>query len=139
MKKLLTLLLLSLSFSCFAVVENCHRTAEIMGGIVNHHWLKTDTKIAGMGSGVVEGLIGDRFEAPYATLVYIIDHSLQEAKSCKEIKDIDEDCVNAELDIGKPLGRFNLFNNCQSFVTRVLKKCSTKANDPYENRELYSN
>lgn len=139
MKYVLAFIILGLSINSFAAVEDCYRKAQIMGGVVNHHWIKTDTKIAGMGSGAVEGQIGDRFETPYTTHVFVIDHSDQVAKACKEIKDIDEDCVNAELDLGKPLGRFNLVNNCQTFVSQVLKKCSTKEVNHYGNGDLYGN
>jgi hypothetical protein len=126
MKLYALILLIILSNNSFGAVENCHRKAKILNGLVNHHWLKTDTKTAGMGSGQSSTLIGDRIEAPYATLVYVVDHSEYIAKSCVEVKDIDEDCVNEELDLGKPLGSFSLLNNCQSFVEIVLKKCSTK-------------
>ncbi len=140
MKYALAFIILGFSISSFAMVEDCYRKAQIMGGIVNHHWIKTDTKIAGMGSGISEGQIGDRFEAPYTTHVFVIDHSDQVAKICKEIKDVDEDCVNAELDVGKALGRFSLINNCQTYVSSVLRKCSTNKNvNHYGNGDLYAN
>lgn len=119
-------MLLCFSGVSFAKVENCQRRAQILKGIVQHHWIKTDTKSAGMGSGLSDEQIGDTFEAPYTTHVFVIDHSNQSAEKCEEIKEIDEDCVNAELDVGKSLGRFSLVNNCQFFVFDVLKKCSTK-------------
>ncbi len=126
MKYIFTLIILSYSFTSFSKVEDCHRRAQILHGLVEHHWIKTDTKIAGMGSGqITDKQIGDKFEAPYATLVFIIDHSNQVAETCKEILNIDEDCVNAELDFGKPLGHFSLINNCQSFVSNVFRRCST--------------
>jgi hypothetical protein len=40
------------------------------------------------------------------------------------LPDIDEDCVNRELAIGRSLGRFGFFNNCQTLVFSVTKKCS---------------
>lgn len=131
--------LLMVIYTCntHAVVFDCSRKAQIMGGAVNHHWLKTDTKNAGMGSGN-DGLIGDHFEAPYATHVFVIDHSNQTAEKCKEIKDIDEDCVNEQLDIGKPLGRFNLINNCQTFVSGILKECKTNKPDKYNSYGDYN-
>lgn len=138
MKYILTFIILGFSINSFAVVQNCYRKAQIMGGVVNHHWIKTDTKTAGMGSGNSQEQIGDRFEAPYTTHVFVIDHSDQEALNCKEIKDVDEDCVNAQLDIGKPLGRFNLINNCQTYVSSVLKRCSTKELNHYGNGDLYA-
>ncbi len=131
MKRFLAFLILIFSINGFSKVEDCYRTAKIMGGLVNHHWIKTDTKIAGMGSQEIQSAIGDRFEAPYATLVFVVDHSDQIAKSCKEVTEVDEDCVNAKLDIGKPLGRFNLINNCQMFVSEILRKCSTRETNQY--------
>ena len=127
MKKLLALTSLLYSLNAFAEVYDCYRKAQILDGVVKHHWLKTDTKIAGMGSLEMENRpIGDTFEAPYTTKVYIVDHSNQEPRRCKIVKHVDEDCVNSKLDIGKYLGRFSLVNNCQTFVASVLRKCSTK-------------
>ncbi len=125
MKYFVTLLILIFSNTSYSKVEECYRKAQIIKGLVTHHWLKTDTKIAGMGSGeTANEQIGDKFEAPYSTHVFIVDHSDQIAESCKEITYADEDCVNAELDLGKPLGHFSLGNNCQTFVSKVLRKCS---------------
>lgn len=43
------------------------------------------------------------------------------------MRDVDEDCVNRELDIGKDLGIFFPgFNDCKGFVAGVLSRCSTK-------------
>ena len=123
MKTVIVLVTILSSLSSFSAVEDCSRKAQIMGGVVNHHWLKTDTKVAGMGSGY-DGPIGDRFEAPYKTHVFVIDHSNQVAEKCREIAGVDEDCVNEKLDIGQYLGRFNLINNCQAFVSKILRECS---------------
>jgi hypothetical protein len=48
---------------------------------------------------------------------------------------VDEDCVNAELDLGKPLGHFSLINNCQTFVSRVIKRCLISKLKPKEIKE----
>jgi hypothetical protein len=134
MKFILLTLILFYSANGFSKVEICHRHAEILKGLVDHYWIKTDTKEAGMGSELLATLqIGDKFEAPYTTKVFIVDHSNQTAIACKENLEVDEDCVNEQLDLGKPLGHFSLINNCQSFVARVIKKCSP--HDP--NEELY--
>lgn len=137
---------LSFSFSSFAKVEACFRPAALLNGLVDHYWLKTDTKTAGMGSKTLTDFangaqIGDQFEAPFITKVFIVDHSNQHASFCIEKKDIDEDCVNEELDIGKPLGRFGLLNNCQTFVRGILHKCLTpearEKQRQAENEDLY--
>lgn len=126
MRLALLTLTLALSTNAYSSVELCHRKAEIARGLVDHYWLKTDTKEAGMGSEVLNegGQIGDQFEAPYSTKVYIVDHSGQTPLSCKVLTEVDEDCVNEKLDIGKYLGRFTLINNCQTFTRRIIEKCS---------------
>lgn len=42
---------------------------------------------------------------------------------------INEACVNKQLQIGKPLGRFGPTNNCQTFVQETLDQCSTIPED----------
>lgn len=123
--KLLFILSLSLiQLTAFAKVEICHRKAQIAFGLVDHYWLKTDAKNAGMGSGKAVGQIGDQFEGP-GTKVYVIDHSGQIAESCEESTNHIEECLNAELEEGKSLGRFSPINNCQTYVKSVLKRCET--------------
>ena len=43
----------------------------------------------------------------------------------KFVPDVDEECVNELIHPGRNLGVFSPTNNCQSFVHRVLNKCST--------------
>lgn len=126
MKFLILFILVVFSTNSYSKVEICHRRAQIFLGLVSHYWIKTDTKIAGMGSENLTGdeQVGDKFESPLALKVYIIDHSNQTPLSCKEKLDIDEDCVNAELDLGKPLGYFSPTNNCQVFTRKIIKKCA---------------
>jgi RHS repeat-associated protein len=109
-------------------VQRCCRKAEILGGLVSHCWIKTDTVTAGMASNPqCRAGVGDNFEPPYTTKVYVSDHSCEKPGSCEDVDDVDEDCVNKELTVGKALGRFDLANNnCQTFVHEVLKKCSKK-------------
>lgn len=113
-----------MQLSAFAKVEICYRKAQIVSGLVNHFWLKTDTRNAGMGSGLVQGNIGDQYEGPF-TKVFVIDHSDQIAEVCTESNNYDEQCLDEELEIGRSLGRFSPFNNCQTFTKKVLKKCET--------------
>jgi hypothetical protein len=123
MKYLVLCLLITLPV--FAKIEVCQRPAKIAFGLVDHYWLKTDTITAGMGSGrAYKKYIGDEMETAF-TAVYIVDHSDQPAKKCTEKTNHDEQCVNNELQIGKPLGRFTPINHCLSFVRKVLKKCET--------------
>jgi hypothetical protein len=114
------------SLNAFATVELCYRPAEIAFGLGNHHWLKTDTKSAGMGSNDPNVLnIGDQFEAPFITKVYVRDHSDQVEVACIEQEHIIESCVDEKLEIGKYLGRFTPINHCQTFVKSVLRACET--------------
>lgn len=125
MKFFLILILCFFQLAASAKVEICHRKAQIAFGLVNHFWLKTDTKNAGMGSGKSHGQIGDQFEGP-GTKVYVIDHSNQIAEVCEETTNHVEECINEELEDGKFLGRFSPLNNCQTYVKSVLRKCETK-------------
>lgn len=112
-------------------IQQCCRKAEIAGGIGDHCWLKTDTITAGMASSPqCRAGVGDNYEPPYLTKVYISDHRCEQGE-CVDIPwDVDEECVNRELKIGKQLGRFDLvMNNCQTFANTVLNKC-TKVKPP---------
>jgi len=109
-------------------VEICCRKAEILGGIVSHCWIKTDTVIAGMASSPqCRKNVGDAYEFPWITETYISDHSCETAQWCREVPvhwNLDEGCVNRLLKIGEPLGGFDPFvNNCQQFTKRVFERC----------------
>jgi RHS repeat-associated protein len=94
---------------------------------VDHQWIKTDAVEAGMGGtrGNVPGnQSGDK---PYDP-VQVTDHSgrsKQKGSSCKKVENVDEQKVNDQLKIGKPLGRWSPTNQCQSFVREVLNNAST--------------
>lgn len=121
-------LFILISLPTFAKIEVCQRPAKIAFGLVNHYWLKTDTITAGMGSArAYNAYIGDQMEAPF-TSVYVVDHSDQPAKKCKDksTANYDEECINHELQVGKPLGKFTPINHCLAFVRRTLRKCETQ-------------
>jgi hypothetical protein len=121
----LFLIILLISVQAFGKIEVCQRPAKIAFGLVEHYWLRTDTIVAGMGSArAYKKYIGDEMEAAFIK-VFIVDHRDQPSKKCKEYTNHDEQCVNNELIIGKPLGRFTPMNQCLSFVKNVLKKCET--------------
>lgn len=106
------------------VVKRCCRSAQILGGIVNHCWLTTDTKSAGMASSpACRADVGNNYESLYMTNVYISDHSCEKPDICSTIPYADEDCVNNKLQIGKSLGQFSVTNNCQKFVNTVISAC----------------
>jgi hypothetical protein len=85
-----------------------------------HCWLKTDTKQAGMGPA-------DNGPLPSSpccgTKTAIVDESKETGATCYDIPKADEDCVNNELAIGKPLGDWGANNNCNTFAGQVIKKC----------------
>jgi RHS repeat-associated protein len=95
---------------------------------LDHQWLKTDTVEAGMGGtrGNVPGNeSGDRPGDP----VQVTDHrgrSKEKGATCEEVKGVDENKVNAQLQIGRPLGRWGPTNQCQSFVQDVLDNSRTQ-------------
>ena len=104
-----------------AVYIKC-RPANIAKGIVKHCWVVTDSKSAGMGTtpGVFPGQQYDG----YGVKVQITDHSKDTATESTEMNNVDEQCVDESLQIGKPLGRFlPPFNHCQSFAYGVVNSC----------------
>jgi len=61
------------------------------------------------------------------TRVQVIDHSGESeapTSSCQVVPNLDEDCVNKALASGRDLGRWTVGNQCQSFVSEVIKECS---------------
>ena len=65
----------------------------------------------------------ENFDLPYSS-VYVSEHACEKPESCDVISDVDEDYVNRELEIGKTLGVFAPWNNCQTYNREVFKKCS---------------
>jgi RHS repeat-associated protein len=107
-----------------AVYYKC-RAAEIALGLVEHCWLETDTKSGGMG-GNPDISPGQEYEY-LGSKVQINDHSKDKATRSTLMINTDEQCVNKELEIGKPLGTFfPPFNDCQSFARGVMSRCRIK-------------
>ncbi len=105
-------------------VRICCRPAQYAGGLVDHCWITTNTTSAGMGADP-NILPGGRSDAP-GTSVQIIDHTDDKPVRCTPQKNVDEQCVNNKLTIGKSLGNFLLpFNNCQSFAYGTVNSCRT--------------
>jgi len=89
-----------------------------------HNWIKTSAKEAGMG-GTCDVPGQGCADKPYSS-VTITDHTGQSKASgsvCTKMKNVDEACVNKTLEIGKSIGTWNLFNQCQSFAWSVVTKC----------------
>jgi uncharacterized protein RhaS with RHS repeats len=94
---------------------------------IDHHWIKTDTVEAGMGGtrGNVPG--NDSGDMP-GDRVQVTDHtgrSKEAGATCKKVDNVDENKVNEQLKIGRPLGRWGPSNQCQSFAAEVLRNAST--------------
>ena len=117
------------------VVELRCRPADIAAGIVNHCWLKTDTIEAGMNEQVSCTRAGnDASGFPFVKVV-VSDHTCDKATIVTPLPEVNEACVNNELQLGRPLGRFipvPHVNTCQSFTRSVIDKCSpSEINRPY--------
>lgn len=112
-------------------VERCSRLADPPLGLVgiDHDWLKTESIEAGMGpaDGGVPGVESGRSSEnlPYSATT-VNDHSGESSKEgarCEPVPNVDANCVNKELELGKELGRWSPSNNCNTFVNDVLEKC----------------
>lgn len=61
----------------------------------------------------------------------VTDHSKDTPTQCTVQNNVDEQCVNAKLQIGAPLGRFlPPLNQCQSFAYGTVNSCRTGAQLP---------
>ena len=109
-------------------VFKCCRDTQINKAIDNtlhlfglkHCFLKTDSKEAGMGPLGA----GPLPSFPILTPTEITNHTGQSLISnCKKMKCVDETCVNQELQIGKHIGEWSPWNNCNTFVDEILEKC----------------
>ncbi len=91
-----------------------------------HCWIKTDTMEAGMGDA--ENPNGPLPAQPFFRKTKVTDHTGL-AKSdpstvCTEIKNVDETCVNREIQIGTSTGRWlGGLNNCNTFTDEVFVHC----------------
>jgi RHS repeat-associated protein len=111
-------------------VQLCCREIEVKGTKgkiahalgLKHCFIKTDTKEAGMGDFYERKELPSN---PYGIPTKITDHTGQSLKSdCHTIKDVDEDCVNRELQIGKYTGEWGWSNNCNTLAKAILNKCT---------------
>jgi len=100
------------------------RPAQIADGVIDHCWVETDTKSGGMGADP-NIPPGQEYEG-YGMPVQVTDHSKDQATKSTEINNVDEQCVNSKIQIGKPIGRFlPPFNQCQSFAYGTVNSCRT--------------
>lgn len=97
---------------------------------VDHQWIKTSTKEAGMGG--VEGNEPGNESGDYpGDPVEVTDHtgrSVQDGVTCEDAPpNINENLVNDQLEIGRGLGRWWPTNHCQSFVDQVIENATIDA------------
>lgn len=78
------------------------------------------------------GVPGNQIDSPFFTQTAVNDHtgqSLKQGAVCIEIKNVDESKVNKALTIGKKLGTWKPWNQCQSFASGVLADAKEKDGD----------
>ncbi|MCW5286300.1 hypothetical protein D8B29_19375 [Verminephrobacter eiseniae] len=114
-------------------VELRCRPAEIVAGLVNHCWLKTDTIEAGMNKRITCSRAGNELVNLDSIWVVVSNHQCDIPTVITPVPFVDEDCVNRELQIGKPLGMFlPPFKSCQTFAQDVIQKCAPSSiSQPY--------
>ncbi len=112
-------------------VQKCCRTTQVNVWVdflsrltgLKHCFIKTDTVTAGMGPANN----GPLPACPIFTKTAVTDQSADAVSpgECKDVPNVDEQCVNNALKIGTPTGRWTPTNQCNSFASGVLDKCST--------------
>jgi len=103
-------------------VEFCKRPVNqrLLGNVIDHHWLKTDTIEAGLKKEAEGGIFsGSSWE----------DHTGQSelpSAECWPVPKVDEECVNELIRPGTDIGTyFPGANDCQTNVREVLDYCRT--------------
>jgi RHS repeat-associated protein len=121
-------------------VEQCSRPADLTSLGINwnvfglsHRWLRTSQVEAGAGpaGGGVPGRGAS--DSPYVTQMTMNNHAgqgNQPGSTCTPLPNVDVGKVNAQLEIGKPLGRFNLLNNCWTTTNQVIRNASPPESRP---------
>jgi len=104
-------------------VELCSAPVDVwwVPDFIEHAWLKTSSKEAGMGLVGCGSLVGSPIGKQTAICPPGRSGNCKEVSSC-----VDATCVNNELITGKPLGPWGPLNNCWSFVGEVINKCAKK-------------
>jgi hypothetical protein len=116
----------SKGFFLFFILRGNVRVSVILFFLFNKLLNDSDpevyTKSVGMGANP-NARPGDEYEG-YGMPVKATNHSKDTPTYCMQQKNVDEQCVNDKLEIGKPLGCFiPPFNDCQRFVYSTVNKC----------------
>jgi RHS repeat-associated protein len=93
---------------------------------LQHCWLSTGTVAAGMGPADNGPLPNNPLGIPVA----ITDQSGQGGGNATLLPNVDPACVNAALQIGKPLGTWGPTNNCNTFAQSVISSCQIPGTKP---------
>lgn len=83
---------------------------------------KTGTKSAGLGPADGDMAGG----MPYITDTAIVNHEDRKGVCPKLPSDLDEACVNKELQINKAMGKWTSVNNCWTLVNNIVAKCRNR-------------
>ncbi|WP_367347172.1 RHS repeat-associated core domain-containing protein [Stenotrophomonas bentonitica] len=90
---------------------------------VDHQWIKTSSREAGMGTAKAGGDAGNQKGDRYGDPVIVLSHpsrSLRDGASCKKVEGVDEALVDEQLTLGRELGNWTYDNQCRTFTTQVL-------------------
>lgn len=63
---------------------------------------------------------------PIGVETAVVNHSGQSKEAgthCVVVPNVDEECVNKLIEIGRPTGRWSPINQCNSFADDVLTRC----------------
>jgi RHS repeat-associated protein len=127
----------------------CHRPLNLVGifsflnnhpDLATHTWIKTESKEAGLGNanGTVPGQNAPA-DLPFVPTT-VNDHTGESKApnaSCTALPNEDEDCVNEQLRLGTPHGRFFPgVNDCSTFASNVLNKCDLHPHPLVRGRRL---
>ena len=103
------------------VTKLCRRPTAAAFGLVDHHWIETDSRSGGMWNAP-----NAKFpNIPFLADVSARDHSSETGGMCEVIKYVDEDKVNKQLSYGRPLGTWTPWNQCQTFAQKILLNAGT--------------
>jgi hypothetical protein len=124
-----------------APVLLCERPADLpLNGALglSHWWLRTPTKEMGMGlkGGGVPGHAGGPSGYPGAPTT-LNDHKGEVATSCARLDDVDPECIDRALVLGKDTGRWlPPVNDCHTTVQKIVEGCAKPGTKPMTTKYL---
>ena len=99
---------------------------------VSHQWLRTDSQESGMGpvngsGGNAGNESGDWPGDPVETVDHGPGNRDLDGAQCQKVHGVDEDIVNEMIEPGQRIGNWWPNNQCQSFVSDVLRAADTRS------------